>query len=141
MSFDYRTFGGSDGEPRNLIMPSMQVEDWKAVFAFAKSLGYSRIVLQGTSYAGGHVVTAASQLGEDSSLLGVISQVPYLGGPGGKKANIERRGIGGVLQLILLWLLDLSNSVAGQPPGESPPPPLPPPCHHLPPLLAEYGSC
>ena len=29
--FDYRTFGGSDGEPRHWVSPRRHLEDWEAV--------------------------------------------------------------------------------------------------------------
>lgn len=32
--FDYRTFGGSEGQPRGLISPFKHVEDYKSVLAF-----------------------------------------------------------------------------------------------------------
>eukprot|EP00198_Chlamydomonas_reinhardtii_P007562 XP_001696899.1 predicted protein [Chlamydomonas reinhardtii] len=34
--FDYRTFGGSDGEPRHWVSPRRHVEDWRAALAFVK---------------------------------------------------------------------------------------------------------
>jgi len=47
MAFDYRCYGGSDGEPRNLVMPSLQVEDWLSAFAYMVESGYEKIVLHG----------------------------------------------------------------------------------------------
>ena len=36
--FDYRGFGGSDGQPRNLISPRRHVQDWKAAIRAAHRL-------------------------------------------------------------------------------------------------------
>ena len=36
-AFDYRTFGGSEGEPRNWISPKRHLEDWRAALDFVKS--------------------------------------------------------------------------------------------------------
>ena len=36
--FDYRCFGSSDGEPRNLIDPRRHVEDWHAAIGHVRSL-------------------------------------------------------------------------------------------------------
>ena len=36
--FDYRHFGDSDGEPRQLVDLARQLDDWRAAIAFARSL-------------------------------------------------------------------------------------------------------
>ena len=41
--FDYRCFGDSDGEPRNLISPRRQLEDWEAA-AIATRHGWRRTI-------------------------------------------------------------------------------------------------
>ncbi|HEX3318091.1 MAG TPA: alpha/beta hydrolase, partial [Solirubrobacteraceae bacterium] len=54
--FDYRTFGDSTGEPRNLIHWGRHRDDYHAAIAFARGLAGvddDRIVLWGTSYSGG----------------------------------------------------------------------------------------
>src|SRR5271168_2960825 len=38
LAFDYRHFGASDGEPRQLLSPRRQLEDYAAAIAFARSL-------------------------------------------------------------------------------------------------------
>lgn len=75
--FDYRHFGESEGEPRGLINVKRQLADWRAAIAHARSLGYGRIVLWGSSFAGGHVLRIAA---DGSRLAGVISQVPHISG-------------------------------------------------------------
>src|SRR3954471_24666383 len=37
--FDYRGFGGSGGEPRQLLSIKRQLEDWRAAVAFARGAG------------------------------------------------------------------------------------------------------
>jgi dienelactone hydrolase len=63
--FDYRHFGDSEGEPRELLSIRRQREDWRAALAFARSLpdvDGERVVLLGTSFGGGHaIVTAAAE--------------------------------------------------------------------------------
>ena len=34
--FDYRCFGGSDGEPRNWVGPRRHLQDWEAALAYAR---------------------------------------------------------------------------------------------------------
>ncbi|MSO41783.1 MAG: alpha/beta fold hydrolase [Solirubrobacterales bacterium] len=78
--FDYRCFGDSSGEPRQLGIPSRHRADYVAAIAFARSqegVDADRIVLWGTSWSGGHVVYAAS---EDPRIAAVISQTPDLDG-------------------------------------------------------------
>ena len=75
--FDYRHFGESEGEPRGLLEVGLQHADWRAAIACARRLGYARIVLWGSSFAGGHVLHIAA---EDDALAGVIAQVPHISG-------------------------------------------------------------
>jgi len=116
MSFDYRYFGGSDGEPRNLIMPTRQVEDWTSAFEFAKSLGYTKIFLHGTSYGGGHVITAGAILGDEPELAGVISQVPFTGGPEGARANAEAKGLHTLMRVLFACAKDTLLGMLGMTP-------------------------
>jgi len=76
--FDYRCFGDSDGQPRNLVSPSHHVQDWKAAVAHVRALPEvdgSRVALWGTSFSGGHVIVAAAR---DSYIKAIIAQVPYV---------------------------------------------------------------
>lgn len=78
--FDYRTLGDSTGEPRQLVDWRRQREDYLAAVAFARTLegvDTDRIVLWGTSYAGGHVIPVAA---DDGRVSAVVSQVPAADG-------------------------------------------------------------
>ncbi len=78
--FDYRHFGDSEGEPRQILDIRKQHEDWHAAVRFAKGLlgvDPSRIILWGTSFSGGHVIPVALR---ESGIAAVISQVPHLDG-------------------------------------------------------------
>lgn len=82
--FDYRHFGASTGQPRQLMDIRRQLVDWRAAIAYARSLDGvdgDRVALWGTSFSGGHVAALAA---EDPRIAAVISQVPYsgLGGRG-----------------------------------------------------------
>ena len=75
--FDYRHFGDSTGEPRQLLDIARQLDDYRTVVGCARVLDGvdpDRIVLWGTSYSGGHVLTLAA---EDARLAAVIAQGPY----------------------------------------------------------------
>jgi dienelactone hydrolase len=56
---DHRTFGVSDGEPRQDVDPWRQIADWRRAISYLESrpeVDASRIGLWGTSYAGGHAL-------------------------------------------------------------------------------------
>jgi pimeloyl-ACP methyl ester carboxylesterase len=78
--FDYRRFGASEGEPRNLITPKGHVRDWMAAIEHARSLDGvdgDRVALWGSSFSGGHTVTAAARAGNVDA---VVAQVPFSDG-------------------------------------------------------------
>ena len=78
--FDYRSFGASTGEPRQLGWPPRHRDDYRAAVAFARGLDGvdpERIVLWGTSWSGGHIVYVAA---DDPRIAAVISQAADLDG-------------------------------------------------------------
>ena len=78
--FDYRHFGDSSGEPRQLIDIGRQHEDWQAAIEKARSLegiDAERIAIWGSSNSGGHVVWVAAR---DDRLKAVVAQVPHADG-------------------------------------------------------------
>jgi len=78
--FDYRHFGDSGGEPRQLISVPRQHADWEAAVAYARGLDCvdpDRVVLWGSSFSGGHVLWTAAR---DRRIAAVISQVPHTDG-------------------------------------------------------------
>jgi fermentation-respiration switch protein FrsA (DUF1100 family) len=78
--FDYRHFGASGGNPRQLIDVRKQHEDWRAAIAYARRLDGidpQRIALWGTSFSGGQVVALAA---DDAGIAAVVSQVPFTDG-------------------------------------------------------------
>lgn len=75
--FDHRGFGDSGGEP-DLFDPAMQLEDWRAAIAFARSLPRidpARVATFGSSMGGGNALAAAAA---DPAVAAAISQVPFL---------------------------------------------------------------
>ena len=75
--FDHRGFGDSAGEPDH-VDPALQLEDWRAAIAHARSLAGvdpGRIATFGSSLGGGNALAAAA---EDSAIAAAISQVPFL---------------------------------------------------------------
>lgn len=78
--FDYRHFGDSEGEPRQLLDIGLQLEDWTAAIACARTreeIDETRIALWGSSFSGGHVVPTGAR---DGHVQAVISQGPFADG-------------------------------------------------------------
>lgn len=75
--FDYRYFGASSGQPRQLLDIARQQDDYRAVIEWARhadGIDPDRIVLWGSSFSGGHVIAVAAS---DPRIAAVIAQAPY----------------------------------------------------------------
>jgi alpha-beta hydrolase superfamily lysophospholipase len=112
--FDYRYFGASGGQPRQLMDTRQQREDWHAAIRFArncKGIDPERIALWGTSFSGGHVIAVAAT---DQRIAAVVSQVPLIdawrGGPG------VRRPMREVLKIFVAAFRDAIRGLLGRPP-------------------------
>jgi dienelactone hydrolase len=76
--FDYRHFGSSGGEPRQLFAIDAQLEDWRTAIEHARGLpGIERVGLFGSSFGGGHAITLAA---ERPDLGAVVAQCPMTDG-------------------------------------------------------------
>jgi uncharacterized protein len=114
--FDYRCFGESSGEPRQLAWPSRHREDYRSAVEFARGLDGvdpERIVLWGTSWSGGHVVYVAAS---DPAIAAVISQTPDVDGLKTLSRLREYAGLGQQLRLTWLGLKDAIGALRGRPP-------------------------
>ncbi len=118
--FDYRHFGASDGEPRQLISIPDQLADYAAAIAFARTLDGvdpSRVVVWGSSFSGGHVVPVAVA---DGAVAAAISQVPSMDGVATMLNAVRRTGPLGMARLTARALRDLVASLRGRPPVLAP---------------------
>ena len=80
LTFDYRHWGESEGEPRRLTSIPRQLADWRSAVAHARGVegvDADRIVVWGMSFGGGHAVTTAS---EDARIAAAIALVPMADG-------------------------------------------------------------
>ncbi|MCW8873395.1 MAG: alpha/beta hydrolase [Xanthomonadales bacterium] len=110
--FDYRHFGASDGEPRQLLDIDSQLQDWASAIACARGrdeLDQERVVLWGTSFAGGHALVAGAR---DGSVAAVISQCPFTDGP----ASVRVMEFRVLLRVSWLALRDAVGSLFGRAP-------------------------
>jgi dienelactone hydrolase len=98
--FDYRSFGASGGEPRQVLDIHSQQADYHAAIAFARSLDWvdaDRVAAFGSSFSGGHVLAVGAQ---DSRLAAVVAQCPFTDGvatlPKMEPANLVKAAARGV---------------------------------------------
>jgi cephalosporin-C deacetylase-like acetyl esterase len=78
LTFDYRHFGESGGEPRQLIWIPYQLQDYLAAVEYARGLpeiNPKRIAIWGTSGSGGHVIVVAAK---DHRITCAVAQCPGL---------------------------------------------------------------
>jgi fermentation-respiration switch protein FrsA (DUF1100 family) len=114
--FDYRHFGDSGGEPRQLLDVGRQHDDWRAAIAFARSLpevDAEQVVAWGTSFGGGHVAVIAA---EDDRLAAAISQNPFVDGA----ATLRALGPASTARLIVAGVRDEAARLRGKPPYRLP---------------------
>jgi dienelactone hydrolase len=114
--FDYRHFGQSDGQPRQLISIRRQLEDWQSAVDHARGLDGvdpDRLALFGTSFSGGHVVRTAA---EDGHVAAVVSQCPMMDGFAALRNVVGYAGAGQVVRLAQHGLRDVWRMLTGQPP-------------------------
>ena len=112
LTFDYRTFGESGGQPRQLVSIEGQLEDWRSAIRFARTLegvDLERIALWGSSLGGGHVVCVAA---EDPRIAAVVAQVPFNGFP----RRVEGRSTLDTLKLLWAMGMDAARGILGRPP-------------------------
>lgn len=114
--FDYRHFGQSGGEPRELLSISRQREDWRSAVAFARTLpevDTGSVVTWGTSFGGGHAIVTAA---DDPSIAASIAQCPFTDG----LASLTRIPPGAAARLTRAAVRDLLAAATGRDPMRVP---------------------
>jgi fermentation-respiration switch protein FrsA (DUF1100 family) len=110
--FDYRHFGASGGEPRQLLDIRAQLADFHAAIAYGRALGWvdrERVALFGSSFSGGHVLQAAA---DDGAIAAVVSQCPFTDG----LASLPKLGLRNIVMAIIAGLRDQLGALAGRTP-------------------------
>ena len=109
LTFDYRTFGESGGQPRQLVNIGSQLEDWRTAIRFARRFEGAdpeRIALWGSSLGGGHVICVAA---EDPRIAAVVAQIPFNGFP----RRVEGRSSLDTLKLVWAMTVDAARGRLG----------------------------
>lgn len=114
--FDYRHFGASSGQPRQLLDISGQQDDYRAAIAWARraeGIDPDRIALWGSSFSGGHVLAVAA---DDPRVAAVIAQAPYTD----SLPVIRRMPVRNVLRAAAAGVADRVGALRGRPPRTIP---------------------
>ena len=110
--FDYRHFGASTGEPRQLLDVGRQQEDYRAVIDWARhtdGIDPDRIALWGSSFSGGHVLVVAAG---DPRIAAVVAQAPFTD----SVAAIRQMPLRNVVRGSLAALRDRAGALLGRAP-------------------------
>ena len=120
INYDYRYFGESSGEPRQYYNKAAQLEDLKAMIAYArtrKEIDGNKIALFGTSGGGGYGLIEAAN---DKNISAVISQCPALDEEADGKYALQVHGMGHMLKLLIHAIRDKVRSRFGLSPHSIP---------------------
>jgi len=110
--FDYRHFGGSGGEPRQLVDIKHQREDWRAALSYARSLpsvDAATIGLWGTSFGGGHALELAAR---DPGIRAAVLHLPLVDA----LATGRHEGLVPTAKLVWCSFRDLFRALTRRPP-------------------------
>lgn len=111
-AFDFRHFGASGGEPRQIVNIAHQLEDWHAAIEHVRGrndVDPARLGLWGSSLTGGHILAIAAR---DHEIAAAVSQVPYCDGFSLARAA----GIRHNLRLLPAVVRDLLRALGGRQP-------------------------
>jgi dienelactone hydrolase len=120
LAFDYRHFGTSEGEPRQLMFISYQLDDYRAAIDYArglKEIDPEKIILWGTSASGGYGIVLAAQ---DRKIAGVVAQCPGLDHRASEQMLRKKLGIKHMLRLIVHGQRDMMRARLGLSPHKIP---------------------
>lgn len=112
LTFDYRHFGDSGGEPRQLLSIPRQREDWQSAIAWARSheaVDPARVAVWGSSFGGGHALWLAAH---DHALAAAVAQCPFTDG----LASSLTLGPVSTAKVTALALADAAGALVGRPP-------------------------
>ncbi|GAB2606338.1 alpha/beta hydrolase [Pseudactinotalea suaedae] len=111
VTFDYRTFGVSSGQPRQVVSVKRQLHDIRTVLRRLRldpALDADRIALWGTSLGGGHVLAVAAS----EPVAAVVAQMPFNGFP----RRVEGRSLAGSFAVLGAAFRDAARGALGRPP-------------------------
>jgi fermentation-respiration switch protein FrsA (DUF1100 family) len=114
LTFDYRGFGDSGGEPRQTVSIRGQQADFAAAVGVARRLpgvDPERIVLWGVSLAGGHVLLGGARA---AGISAVIALVPFVDGLAASRHAWRQQTPGQLLRSTVTALRGSAARLAGR---------------------------
>lgn len=118
--FDYRHFAGSTGQPRQLVSPAGQIEDYLAVVNHVRTLDGidpDRVLVWGVSFSGGHVFRVAER---DPRIAGVVALTPAVDGAAVVAGMVRSQSPSYFAALTSLAVRDAIAGLRGRPPVMAP---------------------
>ena len=109
LTFDYRSFGVSDGSPRQVVDLKGQWADIDAAVTFAArqpGVDAGRVALWGTSLGGAHAIVVAARRRD---VAAVVAQVPFNGFP----KRVEGRSTAATVRLLRAMVSDKVRGLLG----------------------------
>ncbi len=116
ITFDYRHFGESDGQPRQLVSIKRQLQDYHSAVKYARDMSGvdpNRIFVWGVSLAGGHVIRVAA---DDPNIAGVFALTPAADGLPVVIGMVRNHGIRYALKVTTSGLVDALSALRRRPP-------------------------
>lgn len=111
--YDYRFFGESEGEPRQVYSALYQIDDLKAAIHYMRSredVDNRKIFLWGTSAGANYGILVAS---EDTELAGIIAQCGSFDHKEDSRLYLEQEGMGFFMKLMVHGQRDKGRSRFG----------------------------
>lgn len=111
LAFDYRGFGESGGDRRQVVSVEMQQEDYRSAMQTAAGLDgvdSKRLVLWGVSMAGGHVLSVAA---DRDDVAAVVAVTPLVDGLAAAKLALQHHS---PTQILRSTGLGMKAKVAGR---------------------------
>ncbi|MFA5708761.1 alpha/beta hydrolase [Mycolicibacterium sp.] len=118
--FDYRNFGDSDGQPRQLLSIPGQLADYRGAVEAARALpgvDPDKVIVWGVSFAGGHVFNVAA---EDPRIAGVIALTPAPDGLAAALQLTRNQGVAHLARSMRVGLRDVISAALRRPPVLAP---------------------
>jgi uncharacterized protein len=117
LAFDYRHWGESPGEPRSLMDPARQREDWRAALAYAGArdeVDPARIAMWSYSMGTGHIQALAI---DGVGVAALVCVAPLLSG---RRSILHIGGPGHMARLTVAGVRDIARKLRGAAPYRIP---------------------
>jgi dienelactone hydrolase len=110
--FDYRSFGASGGEPRQVLDIGRQHTDFRNALSYTRDIDWvdaDRVGLFGSSFSGGHVVAVGAK---DGRVKAIVAQCPFSDG----LSTLPALGLTTVMRVTVAGLRDTARQLRGAEP-------------------------